>query len=145
MSLPHIITLRSSFISWGVILHRLFHSPLAHLSQQTEKLHPDSRTEASLQQGNWPNSQIPECTCSISHNAPFRTEKCTFLFWMEHCGIWDRCILGFVKLVYCRGLCQGQPVAFEKGVNLHLSGETIMYCDLLRIHYRWGIPDLYLD
>ena len=24
---------------------------------------------------NWPNSQIPECTCSISHNAPFR-QKC---------------------------------------------------------------------
>ena len=47
------------------------------------------------------NSQIPECTCSISHNAPFRTEMCTFLFWMEHCGIWNRCILGLVKLVYC--------------------------------------------
>ena len=42
--------------------------------------------------GNWPNSQIPEGTCSISHNASFRTEMCTFLFWMEHCGIWNRCI-----------------------------------------------------
>ena len=49
---------------------------------------------------NWPNSQIPECTCSISHNATSRTEMCTFLFWMLHCGIWNRCILGFVKLVY---------------------------------------------
>ena len=48
----------------------------------------------------WPNSQIPECNRSISHNAPFRTEMCTFLFWMEHCEIWNRCILGFVKLVY---------------------------------------------
>ena len=36
----------------------------------------------------------------ISHNAPFRTEMCTFLFWMEHCGIWSRCILGFVKLIH---------------------------------------------
>ena len=50
---------------------------------------------------NWPNSQIPECTWSISHNTPFRTEMCIFLFWMEHYGIWIRCILGFVKLVYC--------------------------------------------
>ena len=25
---------------------------------------------------------------------------CTFLFWMEHCGIRSRCIMGFVKLVY---------------------------------------------
>ena len=46
-----------------------------------------------------PISQIPQCTCSISHNAPFRTEMCTFLFWMVHCGIWDRCIVGFVNKV----------------------------------------------
>ena len=46
---------------------------------------------------NRPISHILECTCSISHNAPFRTEMCTFLFWMEHCGIWNRCILGFVN------------------------------------------------
>ena len=26
---------------------------------------------------NWPNSQIPECTYSISHNTPFRTEMRT--------------------------------------------------------------------
>ena len=49
---------------------------------------------------NWPNSQIPECTCSISHNAPFRTEMCTFLFWMVYCGICNRCILGYVRLLY---------------------------------------------
>ena len=49
---------------------------------------------------NWLNSQIPQCTCPISHNAPFRTEICTFLFWMVHCGIWDRCIVGFVILFY---------------------------------------------
>ena len=49
---------------------------------------------------NSPNSHISECICSISHNVPFRTEMCTFLFWMKHCGIWNRWILGFVKLVY---------------------------------------------
>ena len=49
----------------------------------------------------WPNSQIPRCTCSISHNATFRTEMYTFLFWMVHCGIWNWCIVGFVRLVYC--------------------------------------------
>ena len=47
------------------------------------------------------NSQVPECTCSISHNAPFRTEMCTFLYWVKHYGIWNRCILRFVKLVCC--------------------------------------------
>ena len=39
--------------------------------------------------GKWCNrvtSQIPQCTCSISHNVLFRTEMCTFLFW---CALWD--------------------------------------------------------
>ena len=46
---------------------------------------------------NWSNSQIPQCTCLIPHNALLRTEMCTFLFWMVHCGIWGRSIL---RLVY---------------------------------------------
>ena len=37
---------------------------------------------------NWLDSQIPERTCSISHNAPFRTEMCTFL-----CSEWS--IVGY--------------------------------------------------
>ena len=49
---------------------------------------------------NRPNSQIPQSNCPISHNAPFRTEMCTFLFWMVHCGIWDKCIVGFVSLAF---------------------------------------------
>ena len=36
---------------------------------------------------NRPVSQIPQCTCPISHNAPFRAETHTFLFWMVHCWI----------------------------------------------------------
>ena len=43
--------------------------------------------------GNWLNSQILQCTRPISHNAPFRTEMCTFLFWMVYCGV--------CELVYC--------------------------------------------
>ena len=47
------------------------------------------------------NWQIPQSTCSISHNAPFRTEMCTFLFWMVHCGKWDKCLVRFVRWVFC--------------------------------------------
>ena len=25
---------------------------------------------------------------------------CSFLFWLMHCGIWARCIVGFVSMVY---------------------------------------------
>ena len=57
-----------------------------------------------MQACNWPTSQIPQCTCSISHKAPFRTEMCTFLLWMMHCGIWIKCIVGLVRMVYCAKL-----------------------------------------
>ena len=43
--------------------------------------------------------QFQDPRMHISHNASFRTEMCTFLFWMEHCGIWNWCILGFVNKV----------------------------------------------
>ena len=52
-----------------------------------------------INSGNWCNSQIPQCTCSISHNAPFRTE-----FWMEHCWILEQmhsgiCEIGLLSVV----------------------------------------------
>ena len=53
-----------------------------------------------VQDFNLRNSQIPQFTHPISHNAPFRTKMCAFLLWIVHCGIWDRCIVGFVSLVY---------------------------------------------
>ena len=47
-----------------------------------------------------PISNILQCTCPISHNTPFRTEMCTFLLWMVCYGIWDKCIVRFVRLIY---------------------------------------------
>ena len=46
------------------------------------------------------NSQIPQCTCPISHNASFRTEMCTIMFWMVHWGLRDWWIVRFVRLVW---------------------------------------------
>ena len=37
---------------------------------------------------NRPISQIPQCTCSISHNAPFRTEMCTHISVLNS-ALWD--------------------------------------------------------
>ena len=50
----------------------------------------------------------------ISHNTPFRTEMCPFLFWMVFCGIWERCIVGFVRMAYfiwmrCMSRYPGMP------------------------------------
>ena len=41
----------------------------------------------------------------VSHNAPFITGMFTFLFWMMHCGIWNRCIVAFVNQVICLFTC----------------------------------------
>ena len=51
---------------------RLIFSEISwHLTWRQEKL--------DISIFNRPISQTPECTCFISHNAPFRTEMCTFL------------------------------------------------------------------
>ena len=36
----------------------------------------------------------------LSHNAPCRTEMCTFLFWTVYCGMWERCIVWDWWLTY---------------------------------------------
>ena len=50
-----------------------------------------------------PISQIPQRIKQMSHNAPFcnRTvHTCAhFCYKVEHCGIWDCCIVGFVQQV----------------------------------------------
>ena len=45
-----------------------------------------------------------------------------FLFWMEHCGIWNRCILGFVKFACSTGIWT---------VNLLWTSDTIWW------HRNW--------
>ena len=57
---------------------------------------------------NRPKSHIPQCTCPTSHNAPLGTELCIFLFSMVHCGIWDRYIVGYVRLVNTGDCVVGQ-------------------------------------
>ena len=53
---------------------------------------------------NRPISQIPQCTSPISHNASFcnrNVHTCAhFCYKMVHCGIFDWCIVGFVRWVY---------------------------------------------
>ena len=63
----------------------------------------NSRVASNL---GWHDPHVTNISCSISHNAPFRTEMCTFLFWTEHCGygtnafwdLWIWSILSIVKL-----------------------------------------------
>ena len=75
-----------SWLSWGILTntnlkHRLY----------------DMNTCPICISSNRPISLYPEYICSLSQNVPFRTKMCTFLFWMDHSGIWYRCILGFAN------------------------------------------------
>ena len=58
----------------------------------------------------WYNSQIPSCTRPISHNAPFNWNRNVHISVLNgalwdiqhvHCRIWDRRIVGFVRLDSC--------------------------------------------
>ena len=50
---------------------------------------------------NKPSLQTAQDNYFIPHNTPFRRKMYTFLFWMVHCGIWCRCIVGCIGLVCC--------------------------------------------
>ena len=85
---------------------------------------------------NRPISQIPECACPISHNAPLRTEMCTFLFWMVHCGIWDRCIVGFVDMINCDpGSC----------CNIEISMHLAKSCKFLLGHNFFAVAQAFCN
>ena len=53
---------------------------------------------------NGPNSQIPQCTSPLSHNASFcnrNVHKCAhFCYKMVHCTIRDLCIVGYLQQAY---------------------------------------------
>ena len=96
---------------------------------------------SSADYANWTNSQIPESTCSISHNAPFRTEMCIFLFWMEHYGIWNRYILELVKLFYSLITCIWYTVVMFDHRRLGTSNQmTHMYLDTFKCCYHLVLP-----
>ena len=40
---------------------------------------------------------------------------CTFLFWIVHCGIWHRCFMGFVNLVYLKDIFNPYHIEFISG------------------------------
>ena len=63
---------------------------------------------------NWPNSQITQCTCSISQNVPFRTWICTFGYgigtlWSLWDSLWTGCLLYAEVQKWCRHM-PGQQV-----------------------------------
>ena len=82
--------------------------------------------------GNRPISQIPQCIRQTSHNAPFcnrNVHMCAhFCQKMVHCGIWDRCIMGFVRLVY-RAIVR-LPSAWAS-VKLRAWQGSMHYCDII--------------
>ena len=61
-----------------------------------------------------PTVQIPQCIRQISHNVPFcnrNVHTCAhFCYKMVHCGIWDWCIMGFVKQIFRAAKCYWSAV-----------------------------------
>ena len=78
----------------------------------------------------------------ISPNTPFRTEIYTFLFWMVHWGIWDKCIGGFVNLVYC---CNIQCTVHLKEINSnYLSYQQPPIRDLGLLWQKYGYGSCFI-
>ena len=78
---------------------------------------------------NRPNSQFPWCISPKPHNA-------SVLFWMLHCGRWNRCIVECVRLVFCGLylLFRGDDV-FK--VLLSLVSDCVIWLASLRLLKNW--------
>ena len=85
-----------SIIVWHLDLHRHHFYCICQLKFLDN--------EDCVKHANRPISQIPECICAISHNAPIYNRNmhiCAhFCYQMVHCGIFFCCIVGFVRWAY---------------------------------------------
>ena len=67
---------------------------------------------------------------------------CTFLCWMEHCGIWKRCFLGFVNQINC-----GIPHHRSTSAHTNLNVAYFLYCRTPGLSWDWetssGVPYAY--
>ena len=72
-------------------------------------------------QENWPSSQIPECTCSISHNV--HISVLNGALW-----VWNRCILGSVfHAVYRQDIyCQWGKLNAKYSGELDITNDEIL-------------------
>ena len=61
-----------------------------------------------------PKSQITQCTFAVFHNAVFRIEMCTFLFWM----LWDWSEIGVIHPLFCVGCNYLSKPRFQWGVYI---------------------------
>ena len=83
-------------------------------------------------------SEIPQCTWPISHNASFRTEMCTFLFWMVLSGIWDRYSVEFVNLVFSWDTLYMASTGYNKlNISNYLPLESSLYRDWTTPLFTW--------
>ena len=102
--------------------------------------HQDHCCQLAQLSANRAISQIPECICPISHNAPLITEMYIFLFWMEHCGygigpLWD---------LWIRSITGEGPILpyLAKGLFAGLKTMLPHICPQVSL-VDWGNGDLY--
>ena len=88
-------------------------------------------------------SQIPQCICTVSHNATFcsrNVHRCAhFCYKMMHCGIFVWCIVGFVKLDYLGAwshvMIHDCNVCNGKCIISSLSWILFLYCLVGQLSY----------
>ena len=99
---PHLYTM--DWYSGETLLHtENFNTTLNESVAKTQLFPPEVEPLDGVRKAiNRKIAQIPQCTCPMSHNTPFRTEMCirVILFRMVYCEIWNRYTAVFVKLVF---------------------------------------------
>ena len=79
-----------------------------------------------------PVLQIPQCTCSLSHNAPDWNRNAHFCSKVVYCGIWDRCIVEFeIGLLLCCLYEDGKCNPCQRGEDVYWNSQG---------HWQYHLP-----
>ena len=72
------------------------------------------------------------------HAIVMRSEMRTFLFWMVNYGIWNRCSVGFVRLLYRAHTAIGRFVAMTSLSFLDWIFMLVIRSDMVQFHVYYG-------
>ena len=93
--------------SFAGIFH-VFQTNLIKLIMHLSYIFPDSKVHGAQMGPIWGRQDPggphvgPMNFAIWAYNIPLKTEMCIFLFSLVYCGIWDRCIVGFMSSVIKR-------------------------------------------
>ena len=86
------------------------------------------------------NSQFPQCICHIPQYTTLEQKCVHFCSKVVHCGIWDRCTVGFVKSILTTYFCLKQRTHIQLPEAFGPVSTRRQFWQILCWHLGQGAP-----